>query len=106
MPRLSKIGAAALAAFGWTGISSVTASYLVVAGGGGGGSGESARAGGGGGAGGLSNGTPTAGGAGGKGIVIIRYVTGLITATGGTTSTSGGYTYHKFLSTANFQRTA
>jgi hypothetical protein len=38
MPRLSKIGAAALAAFGWTGGASVTASYLVVAGGGGGGS--------------------------------------------------------------------
>jgi hypothetical protein len=36
MPRLSKIGAAALAAFGWTsGVSSVTASYLQVAGGGG-----------------------------------------------------------------------
>ena len=35
MPRLSKIGAAALAAFGWTGLSSVSASYLVVAGGGG-----------------------------------------------------------------------
>ena len=36
MPRLSKIGAAALAAFGWTsGASAVTASYLVVAGGGG-----------------------------------------------------------------------
>jgi hypothetical protein len=38
MPRLSKIGAAALAAFGWTGLQSVTASYLVVAGGGAGGS--------------------------------------------------------------------
>jgi hypothetical protein len=37
MPRLSKIGAAALAAFGWTGLQSVDASYLVVAGGGGGG---------------------------------------------------------------------
>jgi hypothetical protein len=51
MPRLSKIGAAALAAFGWTsGDSAVTASYLVVAGGGAGGiSGN----GGGGGAGGL-----------------------------------------------------
>ena len=37
MPRLSKIGAAALAAFGWTsGVPAVTASYLVVAGGGGG----------------------------------------------------------------------
>jgi hypothetical protein len=57
MPRLSKIGAAALAAFGWTGLQSVDASYLVVAGGGGGGSGESARSGGGGGAGGLLTGT-------------------------------------------------
>jgi hypothetical protein len=38
MPRLSKIGAAALAAFGWTsGANAVTASYLVVAGGAGGG---------------------------------------------------------------------
>ena len=37
MPRLSKIGAAALAAFGWTGLQTVTADYLVVAGGGGGG---------------------------------------------------------------------
>jgi len=53
MPRLSKIGAAALAAFGWTGLASVTASYLVVAGGGGGGSGWS----GGGGAGGYQTGT-------------------------------------------------
>ena len=53
MPRLSKIGAAALAAFGWTGISSVTASYLVVAGGGGGGGYNN---GGGGGAGGLQSG--------------------------------------------------
>ncbi len=49
MPRLSKIGAAALAAFGWTGITSVTASYLVVAGGASGGG----NGGGGGGAGGL-----------------------------------------------------
>ena len=38
MPRLSKIGAAALAAFGWTGLSTVTATYLQVAGGGAGGS--------------------------------------------------------------------
>jgi hypothetical protein len=37
MPRLSKIGAAALGAFGWTGLSSITASYLQVAGGGPGG---------------------------------------------------------------------
>lgn len=53
MPRLSKIGAAALAAFGWTGASSVTASYLVVAGGGSGGS----FIGGGGGAGGMLTGS-------------------------------------------------
>ena len=53
MPRLSKIGAAALAAFGWTGGATVTASYLVVAGGGGGG----ANHGGGGGAGGYQTGT-------------------------------------------------
>jgi hypothetical protein len=55
MPRLSKIGAAALAAFGWTGISSVSASYLVVAGGGGGG--DVGDLGGGGGAGGYLTGT-------------------------------------------------
>ena len=55
MPRLSKIGAAALAAFGWTsGVSSVTASYVVVAGGGGGGGGGRGA---GGGAGGLLTGT-------------------------------------------------
>jgi hypothetical protein len=54
MPRLSKVGAAALAAFGWTtGASGVTATYLVVAGGGGGGGGLA----GGGGAGGLLTGT-------------------------------------------------
>ena len=53
MPRLSKIGAAALAAFGWTGLSSVSASYLVVAGGGG----AVGSRGGGGGGGGLRTGT-------------------------------------------------
>ena len=52
MPRLSKIGAACLAAFGWTtgGAAAVTGTYLTVAGGGGG-------SGGGGGAGGLLTGT-------------------------------------------------
>jgi hypothetical protein len=55
MPRLSKIGAAALAAFGWTGLQSVDASYLVVAGGGGGG--RQGGGSGGGGAGGLRTGT-------------------------------------------------
>jgi hypothetical protein len=56
MPRLSKIGAAALAAFGWTsGANAVTASYVQVAGGGAGG----ASLGGGGGAGGYLAGTTT-----------------------------------------------
>jgi hypothetical protein len=54
MPRLSKIGAAALAAFGWTSGSTVTASYLQVAGGGSGGA-----------AGGWTNYGPGGGGAGG-----------------------------------------
>jgi len=62
MPRLSKIGAAALAAFGWTsggGASVVTASYLVVAGGGSGGQSSNYTSGtvGGGGAGGYQTGT-------------------------------------------------
>jgi hypothetical protein len=58
MPRLSKIGAAALAAFGWTGLSPVSASYLVVAGGGGaGGDPSQVGGGGGGGAGGYQTGT-------------------------------------------------
>jgi len=54
MPRLSKVGAAALGAFGWTGGASVTATYLVVAGGAGGGA-----AGGGGGGGGAAGGYRT-----------------------------------------------
>jgi len=57
MPRLSKIGAAALAAFGWTGLQSVTVSYLVVAGGGAGGGGVASHGGSGGGAGGYRTGT-------------------------------------------------
>tara|TARA_R110002126_G_scaffold175451_1_gene324114 strand:- start:330 stop:5141 length:4812 start_codon:yes stop_codon:yes gene_type:complete len=57
MPRLSKIGAAALAAFGWTSGSAVTASYLQVAGGGGGGFIAGGNRGAGGGAGGLLTGT-------------------------------------------------
>lgn len=38
------------------------------------------------------------GGAGGSGVVIIRYPTGSITASGGALSTSGGYTIRKFTS--------
>ena len=53
MPRLSKIGAACLAAFGYTGITLIPASYVVVAGGGG----AFNVRGGGGGAGGMLSGT-------------------------------------------------
>lgn len=52
-----------------------------VAGTGGGGSGQHATA---------------VGGSGGLGTVVIRYKTGTITATGGTISAVGDYTYHRF----------
>jgi hypothetical protein len=100
MPRLSKIGAAALAAFGWTGLSSVTADYLVVAGGGGGSS--SSGGGGGGGAGGYQSGTtslnPTlsytvtvgAGGAGGLASIISNGSAGSNSQLGTLTASVGG----------------
>jgi len=100
MPRLSKIGAAALAAFGWTGLSSVTASYLVVAGGGSGGGGN-LSGGGGGGAGGYLTGslslnpslsytvTVGAGGTGGSGNGTNGSDTS-VSGTGITTVTSTG----------------
>jgi hypothetical protein len=103
MPRLSKIGAAALAAFGWTGLQSVTASYLVVAGGGGGGSGQSTVAGGGGGAGGLLTGTtslnPTfsytvtvgAGGTGAVNVTSNSNTNGSNSVFNAITSTGGGF---------------
>lgn len=61
---------------------------------------------GGGGAGG--NNTPGTGGNGGSGIVYISYPTGLITATGGSITTSGGNTIHSFTltGTTNFVVTA
>ena len=97
MPRLSKIGAAALAAFGWTSGSSVTADFLVVAGGGGGGDGY----GGGGGAGGYLTGTtslnPTQSytvtvGAGGAGSTssLLRGTQGSNSVFNAVTSTGGG----------------
>ena len=105
MPRLSKIGAAALAAFGWTGGATVSASYLVVAGGGGGGGASDTPAGGGGGAGGLLTGTaslnPTlsytvtvgAAGAGGSSVTVgsngSNSVFNAVTSVGG----GGGGTY-------------
>lgn len=42
------------------------------------------------------------GGSGGSGIVIISYVTGVITATGGTITTSAGRTIHTFTSSGTF----
>jgi hypothetical protein len=62
---------------------------------------------GGGGGGGGSNGTNgSLGGNGGSGLCIIRYLTGTISATGGTEVTSGGYRYHTFTSTGTWTRTA
>jgi len=101
MPRLSKVGAAALAAFGWTGLSSVTASYLVIAGGGaGGGIPSGGASGGGGGAGGLLSGTTSLNttlsytvtvGAGGAfaGTQGSNSVFSTITSTGGGTGGTG-----------------
>ena len=97
MPRLSKIGAAALAAFGWTSGSAVSASYLVVAGGAGGGSNGA----GGGGAGGFLTGTTTLNptlsytitvGAGGAGGVFGAYngVNGSNSQFGALTAAVGG----------------
>jgi hypothetical protein len=96
MPRLSKIGAAALAAFGWTsGLSAVSASYLVVAGGGGGSNG-------GGGAGGYRTGTASlsltdsyavtvgAGGAGGNPNSTTNGVNGSSSVFTSITSAGGG----------------
>jgi hypothetical protein len=102
MPRLSKIGAAALAAFGFTGstgAAAVSASYLVVAGGGGGGCSQ----GGGGGAGGYLTSTLSltvgvqytitvgAGGAGSSGAAIgSSGSNSVLSGTGITTVTSNG----------------
>jgi hypothetical protein len=49
----------------------------------------------GGGGGGTRDGT---GGAGGSGVFIVRYLTGTVTASGGTVTTASGYTYHTFTS--------
>jgi len=60
----------------------------------------------GGGGGGGASAAPGNGGAGGSGIVIVRYLTGKYTATGGTITTSGGYTIHTFTSNGTFEITA
>lgn len=86
---------------------SISGSSVIYASGGAGGDGSGGIAGtsaaantGGGGAGGGGN---LAGGAGGSGIVIIRYLTGLYSATGGTITTSGDYTIHTFTSSGTFK---
>jgi hypothetical protein len=61
----------------------------------------SANTGGGAGGGGNSSNIAFAGGAGGSGIVIIRYLGNPI-ATGGTISTSAGFTTHTFTSSGIF----
>ena len=60
----------------------------------------------GGGGGGAVGTTAAAGANGGSGIYIISYPTGLITATGGTITTSGGNTIHTFTSSGTFTVTA
>jgi len=55
-----------------------------------------------GGGGGAGGGGGCIGGNGGSGVVIISYPTGSMTATGGTITTSGGYTIHRFTSSGTF----
>lgn len=61
---------------------------------------------GGGGGGARGNSTGGIGGTGGSGVVIIRYPTGSLTATGGTVTTSGSDTIHTFTSSGTFEVTA
>lgn len=117
------LGSSQTGAAGGAGISSsITGSAVTRAGGGGGGSyigsgGGTGGAGGGGnggiasntgsagtantGGGGGGGGQDATGGAGGSGIVIIRYL-GTQRATGGTVTSSGGYTIHTFTSSGTF----
>ncbi|MBY0558556.1 glycine-rich domain-containing protein [Hyphomicrobium sp.] len=82
---------------------SCTASGLGQAGGGNGGSiGGNATANSGSGGGGGSGGGIASGGNGGSGIVIIRYPTGSVVATGGTISTTTSDTIHTFTSSGTF----
>ncbi len=64
---------------------------------------------GGGGAGSSTNGNfsqSTLASAGGSGVCIVRYPAGTLTATGGTITTTGGFTYHAFTSSGTWTRTA
>lgn len=84
--------------------SSITGSSVTYSAGGNGTSGTSGSANTGNGGGGSS--TNSVGGNGGSGIVIVSYVTGSLTATGGTITTSGGNTIHSFTSNGTFAVTA
>jgi hypothetical protein len=91
----------------------INGSYAGPGGNGGGGSAVANGAGGngtantgGGGAGGSYNNIYYAGGNGGSGVVILKYPTGLITATGGSTTTSGIYTIQTFTSSGTLNVTA
>jgi hypothetical protein len=55
-----------------------------------------------GGGGGGKRGAGSGGHSGAAGVVVIRYVTGSLSATGGTTSTSGIYTLHTFTTSGTF----
>jgi hypothetical protein len=57
---------------------------------------------GGGGGGGTGNNSGGGGASGGSGVVIVRYPTGTVTATGGTITTSGSDTIHTFTSSGTF----
>lgn len=59
-----------------------------------------------GGGGGSYNGSYLGGGAGGSGIVVVRYKTGTVVATGGTVTTWNGYTIHRFTSNGTFTVTS
>lgn len=100
---------------GGIGYTSAISGAATLYGGGGGGTGASVDGSGGSGGGGAGNGGAgtdalgggggggfSSAGVGGKGIVIIRYTTGTITATGGTITTDGGDTLHTFTSNDTF----
>ena len=90
-------------------LSSVTGSPTYYGGGGAGSSGAGSASGGsgGGGAAGVAGTANTGGGggsnaAGGSGVVVISYVTGALSATGGTITTSGSRTIHTFTTNGTF----
>lgn len=107
--KSSSITGSAVTYAGGGGAGEVSGSYTGSGGSGGGGSGLLNTAGtsgtantGSGGGGGSYTGSYFIGGSGGSGIVVISYPTGSLTATGGTITTSGGNTIHRFTSSGVF----